>query len=333
MKLSFVLIAFAVAGAFLIAAITAAIAFGGPKPPAAMASINNPFKAVDFSDLPPLLLFAAADGASLAYRYYNPTRVEPRGSIVLVHGSSASSTSMHLLAKAFAKAGYAAYGLDVRGHGDSVPKGTIRYVGQLEDDLDSFTHAVSLPKPSTLLGFSSGGGFALRFAGSNRQNAFQSYLLLSPFLSPDAPNYRPGSGGWVNIGIPRVIALSLLNHVGIRAFNDLPVTSFALNEEAKALLTPEYSFALAANFQPWRDYEANIRAVNQPCAVIAGTSDEAFFTDKLESTFRKLGKSWPVTLLPGIGHIPLTLDPEAINAAVRAVESMRTSEVKPLAQL
>jgi pimeloyl-ACP methyl ester carboxylesterase len=107
----------------------------------------------------------------------------------------------------------------------------------------------------------------------------------------------------------------------------MPVTSFALNEEAKALLTPEYSLALATNFQPWRDYEANIRAVNQPCAVIAGTSDEAFFTDKLESTFRKQGKSWPVTLLPGVGHIPLTLDPEAIDAAVRAVESMRTNGV------
>ena len=181
MKLSSVLIAFAVAGTFLIAAITAAIAFGGPKPPPAMASINNPFKAVDLSDLPPLLHFAAADGASLAYRYYSPARVVPRGSIVLVHGSSASSNSMHLLAKAFAKAEYAAYALDVRGHGDSLPKGTIRYIGQLEDDLDSFTHAVSLQKPSTLVGFSSGGGFALRFAGSNRQDEFQSYLLLSPF--------------------------------------------------------------------------------------------------------------------------------------------------------
>jgi hypothetical protein len=75
MKLSSVLIAFAVAGTFLNAAITAAIAFGGPKPPPAMASINNPFKAVDLSDLPPLLHFAAADGASLAYRYYSPVNL------------------------------------------------------------------------------------------------------------------------------------------------------------------------------------------------------------------------------------------------------------------
>jgi len=37
----------------LVVAIAAAIARGGPKAPPPMASINNPFKAVDFSDLPP----------------------------------------------------------------------------------------------------------------------------------------------------------------------------------------------------------------------------------------------------------------------------------------
>ena len=160
MKLSFVLITFAVAGTFPDCSHHGCDCVWRTEASAGYGKYQQPLQGGRLSDLPPLLHFAATDEASLAYRYYNPTRVEPRGSIVLVHGSSASSTSMHLLAKAFAKAGYAAYALDVRGHGDSVPKGTIRYIGQLEDDLDSFTHAVSLPKPSTLLGFSSGGGFA-----------------------------------------------------------------------------------------------------------------------------------------------------------------------------
>ena len=125
------------------------------------------------------------------------------------------------------------------------------------------------------------------------------------------------------MGVPRVIAIALLNVVGIRVFNDLPVTSFALNDEAKAFLTPEYSFALAANFQPQRDYEANIKAVHQPVAILAGTTDEVFNTDRLESTFRKLGKNWPVTLLPGVGHIALTVEPTAVGAAVTAVQRLR----------
>ena len=177
--------------------------------------------------------FKAKDGTSLAYRVYTPSLEGSRGSVVLVHGSSASSNSMHVLATAFAKAGLSAFALDIRGHGESGRKGDIDYIGQLEDDLDAFVRAVRPPQPSTLVGFSSGGGFVLRFAGSQRQTEFGSYLLLSPYLSPDAPNYRPGSGGWVNVGVPRVIAISLLNTVGVLAFNHLTVTSFALSEEAK----------------------------------------------------------------------------------------------------
>ena len=316
---------FALIGAALVAALGAAIAFGGPIPPPQMTSINDPFKSLDFSDLPPLQKYVARDGASLAYRLYGTAVTPAKGSIVLVHGSSASSNSMHILAKAFAKAGYQAYALDIRGHGASGIKGQIGYIGQLEDDLESFTHAVTLQKPATLAGFSSGGGFALRFAGSPRQDLFQSYLLLSPFLSQDAPTFRPNSGGWVNIGIPRLIAISILNGFGIRAFNNLPVTSFALNEEAKAFLTPEYSYALAQNFRPLADYEANIRSAMQPVAVLAGTADEAFYTDKLQDTFRKQGKNWTVTLLPGIGHISLTLEPSAVDAAVKAGSDVKTN--------
>jgi non-heme chloroperoxidase len=307
----------------LAAALATAITFGGPGSPKPMASINDPFKAVDFSDLPPLLRYKAKDGAELAYRSYAPRRgTALRGSVVLVHGSSASSNSMHVIAKALSNAGYVAYALDIRGHGASGPKGTIAYVGQLEDDLEAFVKAVPLAKPCTLAGFSSGGGFVLRFAGSQRQNGFQNYLLLSPFLSSRAPNYRPNSGGWVNVGIPRIIALTFLNRLGVRVFNELPVLNFALSERAKSFLTPTYTFNLAANFGPLQDYEANIRAVHQPVKVVAGASDEAFATEALENTFRNQGQSWPVTLLPGIGHIQLTLDPAAVSAIVTTIEAM-----------
>jgi non-heme chloroperoxidase len=310
-----------VSGALVMGALVAAIAFGGPKAATPMASINDPFKSVDFSDLPPLSHYQAEDGAALAYRRYRATGGAPKGSVVIVHGSSASSSSMHPLAKAFAQAGYDAYALDMRGHGESGVKGHIAYVGQLEDDVAAFVKAASLPKPVTLVGFSAGGGFALRFAGSQRQNDFQGYLLLSPFLSQEAPNYRAGSGGWVQVGIPRIVAITVLNRLGIRQFNDLIVSNFALNEAAKAFLTPAYSYALATNFKPLPDYEANISAVHQPVAVVAGASDEVFKTDELDGIFRKQGKTWPVTLLPGVGHILLTLDSGALTAAVNAVES------------
>lgn len=307
----------------LVAAILAlAIILGGPTAAPPMASINEPFKSVEFSDLPALQNYTAKDGAVLAYRQYEPKDVAPQGSVVLIHGSSASSNSMHVLAKAFAKGGFSAYAIDVRGHGVSGPKGSIQYIGQLEDDLAAFMQAASVKQPSTLVGFSSGGGFAMRFAASNRQALFQSYLFMSPFIHQDAANAQP-ENAWGHVGIPRIVAISILNQVGITLLNDLPVISFALDATAKKKLTPEYSYTLATNFRLPNEYKAEIRKIHQPSAVLAGMDDELFQTEKLEAIFREEGKTWPVTLLPDIGHIPLTLNPNAVHQAVNMVKQLQ----------
>ena len=299
-----------------------AIVFGGPGEPAPMSSINDPFKGVDTSDLPVLRRHAARDGENLAYRVYTP-QVTPRGSVVLLHGSSASSLSMHVLAKALAAGGFATYALDVRGHGASGSKGQIAYVGQLEDDLQDFMRAVQPPRPATLAGFSAGGGFALRVAASERQTLFDQYLLLAPFISQDAPTYRPDSGGWVHVGIPRIVALSLLDAVGVQAFQALPVTRFALNAQARELLTPSYGYALATNYRPHADWRASIRSAGQPMQVLAGEQDEAFHADRFAAVFEAAGQPVPVTLLPGIGHVTLTLQPQAVQAVLAAVASLQ----------
>ncbi len=287
-----------------------------------MSSISDPFRNVDYSDLPPLSTFRADDGQALAYRSYRPPG-NIVGSVTLIHGSSASSNSMHPMAKALAAAGHMVFSLDVRGHGESGEKGHIDYVGQLEDDLATFVRTVQPPEPATLAGFSAGGGFVLRFAGSRHQSLFGSYLLLSPFISQNAPNQRSASGGWVNVGMPRIIALVMLNAVGIRFFNSLPVSSFALNDQARLVLTPEYDFNLAMNFRPEHDYVTNIRNAQRPVAAIAGTADEAFLTDQIEPIFRASGKSWPVQLLPGVGHTPLTLDAPAHKAIIEQLRRLQ----------
>jgi alpha-beta hydrolase superfamily lysophospholipase len=146
----------------------------------------------------------------------------------------------------------------------------IAFIGQLESDLQSFVQAVQPPSPSTLIGFSSGGGFVLRVAASEMQSVFDSYLLLAPYLGHTAPNHRPDSGGWVSVGIPRIVALNTLNAVGIRHWNDLPVVRFALTEEAKKFLTPEYDFNLAMNFAANADHQADLRNAKGKVAILAG---------------------------------------------------------------
>src|SRR5213075_420281 len=144
----------------------------------------------------------------------------------------------------------------------------------------------------------------------------------SPWISQDAATLRPGNGGWATVGVPRIIAITVLNGFGMHAFDDLPVVRFAVDERDKGLLTRQYSFALAQNFRPERDYQANIRAIRQTLRVLVGQNDDVSYADRFAAVFKAAGKDVPVTVLPGIDHISLTLDPVAVQAAIAAVESM-----------
>lgn len=303
-----------------------AVVFGAPQPPPPMESINASFRNVDFSDLAQLKYYTARGGARLAFRDYAPGASPAKGSAVLIHGSSGSSKIIHPLAKGLAQAGYAVYALDMRGHGESGPKGQITYIGQLGDDVEDFLESVQPAGTRTLVGFSSGGGFALRFAASSRQKLFDQYVLLAPFIHQDAPTYRPGSGGWVATGVARIIALTSLNRFGITRFNTLPVLAFALTAEAQQFLTPTYSYALEKNFRPHDDYRADIGAAEQPLHILVGQDDEVFHADQFSAVFEEAGRPVPVTLLPGVGHVDIALQLAAIQAVTETIESFRDGE-------
>ena len=315
-----------IAGVVVSALLALAIVLGAPQPPPPLESINAPFRSVDFSDLAQLKRYPARDGARLAFRAYAPATSPAKGSAVLVHGSSASSNSLHPLAKGLARGGYAVYALDMRGHGESGPKGQISYIGQLEDDVEDFLESVQPDGTRTLVGLSAGGGFALRFAASSRQKLFDQYVLLAPFIHQDAPTYRPGAGGWVATGVTRIIVLTLLNRFGITRFNTLPVVAFALTAEAQKFLTPTYSYALATNFRPHNAYRADIGAAKQPLRVLVGQDDELFYADQFSAVFEEAGRPVPVTLLSGVGHVDIALQPAAIQAITETIGSFRDGE-------
>lgn len=303
----------------VVGGLAAAIAFGGPGrlPPL---SRSNPFEAVDFSGLPALERFAARDGAQLAYRAYGKGNAGSKSAVVLIHGSSSRSDRMHPLAMGLAAAGHVVYSLDIRGHGDSGVKGQIAYIGQLENDLVDFMSAVRPSGRKSLVGFSAGGGFALRFAGDARRGLFDDYLLLAPLLGPRASTYRPAGGGWASVGVPRIVAVSALDSVGISRFNELPVVMFALRPEFQNVLTPYYALALARNFGPHLNYRGDIAAVSQPMEVLVADRDEQFYPERFSSEFSAARQKVPVSIVPGVdSHIGLTLAPTAIQATVAAV--------------
>ena len=303
-------------------ALVAGLVWGGPKPLPPLRSIGDPFNGLRFDDLPALRYFTARDGTPLAYRYYEPAgQGKGLGSVMLVHGSSANSNSVHPLAQSFVTAGYTVYAFDIRGHGQSGARGQVQYIGQLDDDLEDFVQATQPAKPRTLLGFSSGGGFALRVASSPRGAQFDNFLLMAPYIHYKAITNRSGdAAGWASVGLPRFVSLALLNRFGVAYFNDLAVLNFAVTDNPKADLVRQYSYALAVSFQPLDDYRAGLRSIARPTEVIAGADDELFFADQYRPLLDAAGrKDIPVTIVPATGHINLTLSTAGRAAAVAAV--------------
>lgn len=291
------------------------LAFDAPVKPPTLASISKPFADVDFGDLPVVQTYAARDGAKLGYRFYKGSGAQV---VVLIHGSSDDGAGMHPLAKALREAGALVYVPVVRGHGNFGRNGDIDYIGQLEDDLADF---VALLRPLhsnasfSLIGFSSGGGFVLRVIGTPDEKLFDRFIMISPALPQSAPTIRPDTGGWVSVAKPRIIALAMLNRVGVPWFNGLPIVAFATSPNVPSL-TSVYSFRLAVDFGAPRDYLAALGRSRKPAALLVGGADELFYPDRFAPLLQPVRPDLRFTVVPGIGHIGMTVAPAGI-AAVR----------------
>lgn len=300
------------------AALAAAIAFSQPAQLPPMISVSAAFAGTDFSGAPAKRHFTARDGTALDYRAYpgDPNRI-----VVVIHGSSGTSISMHLVAKAIHARGATVYALAMRGHDGTGRSGDIDYIGQLDDDVMDFLKTLGPRMPGqtrTLLGFSSGGGFALRFAGGPNGKAFDRLILVAPQFPHDAPTARPNAGGWVSVAVPRIVGLSLLTRVGITTFNGLPVLRMAVNPDPAVGLTPVYSFRMLRNFGPSDDYLGDIRRVHGPFALFAGAKDEIFVADQFAPLLKPVRPDLTVTVIPGLSHMEMTTKPPALDALAAA---------------
>lgn len=324
-------VAWAVVGivALIVAAVAGVLAFDTPAKPKPLASVSDPFAKVDFSDLPAVKTYVARDGVRLRYRAYPGDGDQI---VVMIHGSSDDGTGMHVLAKAFRDAGASVYVPVVRGHDGSPRQGDIDYIGQLEDDLADLVAMLRAPHPKasfSLIGFSSGGGYVLRVIGGRDENLFDRFIMISPALPPGAPTIRPNFGGWATVAVPRIVVLSLLNRVGIDWFNGVPIVAFATNPAVKSL-TGAYSFRLAVDFgpPPARDYRAALGRSTKPAALLVGGADELFYPDEFAPTLQPGRPDLRVTVVPGVGHVGMTVEPAAVAAVVEAWQAMPGTAIK-----
>ncbi|HEX4409744.1 MAG TPA: alpha/beta fold hydrolase [Xanthobacteraceae bacterium] len=280
-------------------------------------------------DLPPLKRYAARDGEELAYRLYDSpsNRV-----LIFIHGSSYHGGGYHLLASAISAAGVAKVVLpNMRGHYQSGRRrGDVDYIGQYEDDLEDlirYLRVQGLTGPITLGGHSSGGGFAIRFAGGAHAAEVSSYLLLSPII-PLSNTMRGGdAGGWSILHWKRLYGLIALNAVGIHGFNGLPVIAFNKPPEFwDGTETLSYSYRLNASYLPRPRYRNDIKALTPRTLVLIGTKDEAIDADALRELMADAAPQAQMKILPDINHFGIFTERVPLDIITTWMRSLPESQ-------
>lgn len=316
MTLGLLVVTIIVAIACITALLAVMIIFGAAKPsPAAVLD----FPANGTAGLPAIQTITARDGAALAFRCYpgNGSRVA-----ILIHGTADGGGGMHGPAEALKSRGVTAYALDIRGHGASGKRGDIGYIGQLDDDLADFMKEIGRRHPGTevvLVGFSSGGGFALRVAAGPVGALFDRFVLISPYLGHRAPTQRPHHVDWLVPYIPRLIALSILERLGIHRFEGLPAVAFAADPGARHGPMLTNSYRLSRNFHPSDDFRGDFRRVGKPMTVMVGGEDEVFYAERFADVIHGVRSDIAVKVVPGLGHFDMTLSRAGADAIAEEV--------------
>ena len=274
--------------------------------------------------------FQARDGATLPVR-----RFEAQGDgegaalAIVVHGSGWHGGGYLELAGALSEAGLDVLVPDLRGHGDAPERrGDIDYIGQLEDDLADLILAERQPgQPVALVGHSSGGGLAIRFAGGAHRDLIDRAVLIAPFLKYDAPTMRENSGDWAWPLTRRIIGLSMLNRIGFTALNGLTIMQFnfpraVLDGPQGHTATAGYSFRLNTSYAPRDDYLEDVAAL-PPFLLLAGADDQAFRPEAYEPTLSAVTNSGRYEILPGVGHLGVIRDSRAFDAIARFLTEPR----------
>jgi alpha-beta hydrolase superfamily lysophospholipase len=300
------------------------ITIGVPRKPAAPQK-NLAFNELklDYAHLPELQEFEARDGVRLTFRHY-PS--QSNTIVIFLHGSGWHSQYFLPLAQFLSAQGAAqVYTPDLRGHGPKpARRGDVDYTGQLEDDLADFLDMIQQTHPQARLvvgGHSSGGGLAIRFAGSRYGNRAHAYLLLAPFLKYNAPTIRANSGGWARAYTLRIIGLTMLNNIGIHWLDYLPAIDFNMPEAYRdGTETLVYSHRLNTAYAP-RNYKTDLAAITQPLLVLAGTADDAFIAEEFEPVISKYTDA-RVELLEDVTHMGVVVGTEVQPVIGNWLESL-----------
>jgi len=154
--------------------------------------------------------------------------------VLLLHGSAGSSASVHALAKGLAQQGPRLYthwmSEDTEPPAREATSSTLTsWTMTWRTCLLGFARDIW---PSAHIGgFSATGGLALRMAASPRA-ACSTATCCWPHIWVPLRRRSAGGGGWAQVSMPRIVALTALSSLAIRKGEGLTVVRYAVNPAA-----------------------------------------------------------------------------------------------------
>jgi alpha-beta hydrolase superfamily lysophospholipase len=140
--------------------------------------------------------FAGAGGVALYGQRWRPRTGAPRAVVVIHHGLADHSDRYAGFAERLARAGYAVWAFDMRGHGRSAgARQAIDRVDDMMDDLDAFVALARAGEPGlpVILYGHSLGGLATALDAIERQPPVAGVILAAPALAFAAPPVQAGA--------------------------------------------------------------------------------------------------------------------------------------------
>lgn len=276
------------------------------------------FKSIakSYTDLPGLKQFLARDGEPLSYRFYD--NINSGTVYIFLHGSSSHGQYLHPLATYFSSSGAGqVYVPNLRGHyASGFKRGDCAYIGQLEDDIIDLINKMRLHnKQIFLVGHSSGGGLAIRFAGGKHAIPIRGYILFSPIIPKAGIMRQHTAGGWARLSIARLLFLSVLNRFGIKWFNHLNVIEFNLPiKYCDGKETLAYSFNLNVSYHPRLSYEQDFAELGKKFIILVGSEDEANDPNKYSQIIYVADEN--LQIIDQAKHLNIVCDPIAMQVAL-----------------
>lgn len=139
------------------------------------------------------------------------------------------------------------------------------------------------------------------------------YVLLAPYLGPDAPTTRPSVGGWAATDVARIRDLAARAAAGdlsrqgeiVVRFNKAPA-----HRNGREVLA--YTFRMTMAYHPRPDVGSDLSAIAMPLLVMAGARDEAFIAERYEPTISPFARG-TFRVLPELSHFGVVVDRRAID--------------------